>query len=96
MTGTWPNLRVPVMGKAYVKSIGDGRYTVVPPMGQGYEFDTVPSVGLLIEGVDVTAMSGTMQPLEAQHMKLVMGGHGRKGSGRMLTGPPGRRNPHGN
>jgi len=61
----------PVKGKAYVKSISDGRYTVVSPMGQGTKFDTGPSVGLLIEGVDVAVISGTMQPFDAGQMKLV-------------------------
>lgn len=61
---------VPVEGKAYVKSISDGRYTIVSPMGNGVKFSTGPSVGLLIEGVDVTVISGTMQALDAQQMKL--------------------------
>jgi microcystin degradation protein MlrC len=61
----------PVRGEAYVKSISDGRYTVVSPMGQGTKFDTGPSVGLLIEGVDVAVISGTMQPFDAGQMKLV-------------------------
>ncbi len=61
---------VPVVGKAYVKSISDGRYTIISPMGSGAKFDTGPSVGLLIEGVDVTVISGTMQALDAQQMKL--------------------------
>lgn len=60
----------PVTGKAYVKSVSDGRYTLRSPMGRGYSFDTGPSVGLLIEGVDVTVISGAMQPLDAQQMKL--------------------------
>jgi len=59
-----------VEGKAYVKSISDGRYTIVSPMGKGVKFNTGPSVGLLIEGVDVTVISGTMQALDAQQMKL--------------------------
>jgi len=61
----------PVKGKAYVKSISDGRYTVVSTMGQGSKFDTGPAVGLLIEGVDVAVISGTMQPFDAGQMKLV-------------------------
>jgi len=61
----------PVKGKAYVKSISDGRYTVVSSMGQGSKFDTGPSVGLLIEGVDVTVVCGAMQPFDAGQMKLV-------------------------
>jgi microcystin degradation protein MlrC len=61
----------PVKGKAYVKSISDGRYTVVSPMGQGSKCDTGPAVGLLIEGVDVAVISGTMQPFDAGQMKLV-------------------------
>jgi microcystin degradation protein MlrC len=61
----------PVKGKAYVKSISDGRYTVVSPMGQGSKFDTGPAVGLLIENVDVAVVSGSMQPFDAGQMKLV-------------------------
>jgi len=61
----------PVRGDAYVKSISDGRYTVVSPMGQGTKFDTGPAVGLLVEGVDVAVISGTMQPFDAGQMKLV-------------------------
>ena len=33
----------PVKGKAYVKSISDGRYTVVSPMGAGTKFDVGPA-----------------------------------------------------
>jgi len=61
----------PVKGKAYVKSISDGRYTVVSPMGQGSKFDTGPAVGLLVEGVDVAVISGTMQAFDAGQMKGV-------------------------
>jgi microcystin degradation protein MlrC len=61
----------PVKGQAYVKSISDGKYTVISAMGLGAKFDTGPSVGLLIEGVDVTVISGTMQPFDANQMKLV-------------------------
>lgn len=61
----------PVKGKAYVKSISDGRYTVVSSMGQGSKFDTGPAVGLLVEGVDVAVVSGSMQPFDAGQMKLV-------------------------
>jgi len=60
----------PVVGKAYVKSISDGHYTIRSEMGRGYAFDTGPSVGLLIEGVDVTVISGTNQAIDAQQMKL--------------------------
>lgn len=59
----------PIRGKGYVKSISDGRYTVVSPMGRGTRLDTGPSVGLLIEGVDVAVISGTMQPFDAGQMK---------------------------
>ncbi|NJK31728.1 MAG: hypothetical protein HC927_04525, partial [Deltaproteobacteria bacterium] len=61
----------PIKGKAYVKSISDGRYTVVSPMGAGTKFDVGPAVGLLIEGVDVAVVSGSMQPFDANQMKMV-------------------------
>ena len=61
----------PIRGKAYVKSISDGRYTVVSPMGAGTEFDVGPAVGLLIEGVDVAVVSGLMQAFDANQMKMV-------------------------
>jgi len=60
----------PVPAKAYVKSISDGHYTIRSEMGRGYAFDTGPSVGLLIEGVDVTVISGVNQAFDAQQMKL--------------------------
>jgi len=60
----------PVAAKAYVKSISDGHYTIRSEMGRGYAFDTGPSVGLLVEGVDVTVISGTNQAFDAQQMKL--------------------------
>jgi microcystin degradation protein MlrC len=61
----------PVKGKAYVKSISDGRYTVVSPMGAGMKFDVGPAVGLMIEGIDVAVISGMMQPFDANQMKMV-------------------------
>ncbi|NJK31245.1 MAG: M81 family metallopeptidase [Deltaproteobacteria bacterium] len=61
----------PIKGKAYIKSISDGRYTVVSPMGAGTKFDVGPAVGLLIEGVDVAVVSGSMQPFDANQMKMV-------------------------
>ncbi len=61
----------PVKGKAYVKSISDGRYTIVSPMGAGTKFDVGPAVGLLIEGVDVAVISGTMQAFDANQMKML-------------------------
>lgn len=61
----------PVKGKAYVKSISDGRYTIVSPMGAGTKFDVGPAVGLLIEGVDVAVISGLMQAFDANQMKMV-------------------------
>ncbi|MBE5159996.1 M81 family metallopeptidase [Vibrio parahaemolyticus] len=61
----------PIKAKAYVKSISDGRYTVVSPMGAGTKFDVGPAVGLLIEGIDVAVISGTMQPFDAGQMKMV-------------------------
>ena len=61
----------PIRGKAYVKSISDGRYTIVSPMGAGTKFDVGPAVGLLIEGVDVAVVSGLMQAFDANQMKLV-------------------------
>jgi len=60
----------PVAAKAYVKSISDGHYTIRSEMGRGYAFDTGPSVGLLVEGVDVTVISGVNQAFDAQQMKL--------------------------
>lgn len=61
----------PVRGKAYVKSIADGRYTVRSPMGMGAKLDTGPAVGLVIEGVDVAVISGIMQPFDHGQMKNV-------------------------
>ncbi len=61
----------PVKGKAYVKSISDGRYTIVSPMGAGTNFDVGPAVGLQIGGVDVAVISGSMQSLDASHMKML-------------------------
>lgn len=61
----------PVRGKAYVKTIGDNRYTVISPMGRGTKFDTGPAVGLTIGGVDVAVVSGVMQPFDAGQMKNV-------------------------
>ena len=61
----------PIKGKAYVKSISDGRYTVVSPMGSGTKFDLGPAVGLLIEGVDVAVVSGLMQAFDANQMKML-------------------------
>jgi microcystin degradation protein MlrC len=61
----------PVKGKAYVKSISDGRYTIVSLMGAGTKFDVGPASGLLIEGVDVAVVSGTMQAFDANQMKMI-------------------------
>jgi len=61
----------PIRGKAYVKSISDGRYTIVSPMGAGTKFDVGPAVGLLIEGVDVAVISGLMQAFDANQMKML-------------------------
>lgn len=61
----------PVKGKAYVKSISDGRYTIVSPMGAGTNFSVGPAVGLQIGGVDVAVISGAMQSLDASHMKML-------------------------
>ncbi len=61
----------PVKGKAYVKSISDGQYTIVSPMGLGAKFSVGPAVGLQIGGVDVAVISGTMQSLDASHMKML-------------------------
>ncbi len=61
----------PIEGKAYVKSISDGRYTIVSPMGAGTKFDVGPAVGLLIEGVDVAVISGLMQAFDANQMRMV-------------------------
>ena len=61
----------PVKAKAYVKSISDGRYTLVSPMGAGTKFDVGPAAGLLIEGIDVAVVSGTMQAFDANQMKML-------------------------
>ncbi len=61
----------PIRGKAYVKSISDGRYTIISPMGSGTKFDVGPAVGLLIEGVDVAVISGHMQAFDANQMKML-------------------------
>jgi len=61
----------PIQGKAYVKSISDGRYTIVSPMGAGTKFDVGPAVGLLIEGVDVAVVSGLMQAFDANQMTML-------------------------
>jgi len=61
----------PVKGKAYVKSISDGRYTIVSPMGAGMTLDMGPAVGLQIGGVDVAVISGMMQAFDANQMKMV-------------------------
>jgi len=61
----------PVKGKAYAKSISDGRYTIVSPMDLGTKFSVGPAVGLQIGGVDVAVISGSMQSLDASHMKMV-------------------------
>jgi len=61
----------PIKGKAYVKSISDGRYTIVSPMGLGTKFSVGPAVGLQIGGVDVAVISGSMQSLDASHMKML-------------------------
>jgi microcystin degradation protein MlrC len=61
----------PVRGKAYVKTISDGRYTIVSPMLNGGKVDVGPAVGLVIEGVDVAVVSGIMQSFDHGQMKLV-------------------------
>jgi microcystin degradation protein MlrC len=61
----------PVRGKAYVKSIADGKYTVRSPMGLGARLDTGPAVGLVIEGIDVAVISGIMQAFDHGQMKNV-------------------------
>jgi microcystin degradation protein MlrC len=61
----------PIKGKAYVKSISDGRYTVVSPMGAGGKLDMGPAVGLQIGGVDVAVISGLFQALDANQMKML-------------------------
>jgi len=61
----------PVKGKAYVKSISDGRYTLVGPMATGMRFDMGPAVGLLIGGVDVSVISGMMQDFDGGQLRMV-------------------------
>jgi microcystin degradation protein MlrC len=61
----------PVRGKAYVKTISDGRYTIYSPMNQGANLDMGPAVGLVIEGVDVAVITGIMQSFDHNHMKMV-------------------------
>jgi microcystin degradation protein MlrC len=61
----------PVKGKAYVKSISDGRYTIVGPMLTGMRFDMGPAAGLLIGGVDVSVVSGMMQAFDNGQMRVV-------------------------
>jgi len=61
----------PISGKAYVKSISDGRYTIVGPMLTGMQFDMGPAVGLLIGGVDVSVISGMMQAFDNGQMRVV-------------------------
>jgi microcystin degradation protein MlrC len=61
----------PIKGKAYVKSISDGRYTLVSPMGAGATLDMGPAVGLQIAGVDVAVISGMMQAFDASQMKIL-------------------------
>jgi len=61
----------PVKGKAYVKTISDGRYTIIGPMITGMRFDMGPAVGLLIGGVDVAVLSGNMQAFDNGQMRVV-------------------------
>jgi microcystin degradation protein MlrC len=61
----------PIRGKAYVKSISDGRYTIIGPMLTGMQFDMGPAVGLLIGGVDVSVISGMMQAFDNGQMRVV-------------------------
>jgi len=61
----------PIKGKAYIKSISDGRYTLVSPMGAGGRLDMGPAVGLQIGGVDVAVISGMFQAMDASQMKML-------------------------
>ncbi|HME41740.1 MAG TPA: M81 family metallopeptidase [Syntrophorhabdales bacterium] len=61
----------PIRGKAYVKSISDGRYTVTGPMLTGMRFDVGPAVGLLIGGVNVAVVSGLMQVFDKGQLREV-------------------------
>jgi len=61
----------PVKGKAYVKSISNGRYTIVSPMGAGMKLDMGPAVGLQIGGIDVAVISGLMQAFDANQMMML-------------------------
>jgi len=61
----------PVKGKAYVKTISDGHYTIIGPMVTGMRFDMGPAVGLLIGGVDVVVLSGNMQAFDNGQMRIV-------------------------
>lgn len=61
----------PVRGKAYVKSISDGRYVNASAMLQGARFHVGPIVGLAIGGVDVAVITGTQQAFDSGQMRLV-------------------------
>jgi microcystin degradation protein MlrC len=61
----------PIRGKAYVKSISDGRYTIIGPMLNGLRLDMGPAAGLQIDGVDVVVISGQMQAFDNGQMKIV-------------------------
>lgn len=54
----------PIEAMAYVKSISDGKEVVRGPMAYGVEFDLGPTVRLVIEGVDVTVLSGLCQAFD--------------------------------
>ncbi|MDF5446965.1 MlrC C-terminal domain-containing protein, partial [Vibrio parahaemolyticus] len=60
----------PVKGKAYVKSISDGHFTIVGPMMTGFRINVGPSVGLQIGGVDVAVVSGLMQSFDNGQMRV--------------------------
>jgi len=61
----------PIQGKAYVKSISDGRYIINGPMYTGIRFDVGPAVGLLIGGVYVVVVSGLMQVFDHGQLREV-------------------------
>lgn len=61
----------PIKGKAYVKSISDGRFQVIGPMLHGMRFDVGPAVGLQIAGIDVAVVSGFMQSFDNGQMKIM-------------------------
>lgn len=59
-----------VKGKAYVKSISDGHFTIIGPMVTGFRLSVGTTVGLQIGGVDVVVVSGLMQSFDNGQMRI--------------------------